>query len=121
MTRVVISGSRSFKDYELFARALALVLEDLKDEVELVSGHAEGADRFAERFAEERGLPIKVMEPDWKTYGRAAGLVRNRQMLEYAAEETPYVIAFWEGASRGTKNTVKTAQKLGIPGEICMI
>ena len=34
-------------------------------------------------------------------------------MLKYAEEETPIVVAFWDGTSRGTKNMISVAQNDG--------
>ena len=82
MTRIVIAGSRGFEDYVLVERTLDDILDEQTDAVELVSGHAKGADLLAERFAKENDLPIHIIKPDWKTYGRAAGPIRNRQMLD---------------------------------------
>ena len=118
MIRIVVAGSRGFADYEMFEQALDEMLETVDGEIELVSGHAEGADQMAERYAAEYAIPIMVMKPDWKKFGRAAGPVRNRQMLDYAAEGSPMVAAFWDGKSRGTKNTIDTARKLGIPTRV---
>ena len=118
MARIVIAGSRGFEDYELLEQTLDHILDEQTDSIELVSGHAKGADLLAERYAKENGLPIHIIKPDWKAYGRAAGPIRNRQMLDYAMDESPLVVAFWGGKSKGTKNTIDTAKSLGIPVEI---
>ena len=114
MTRVLICGSRSFQNYEMFQSCMDVLLRSLDEPIEFVSGHARGTDRMAERYASEKGIPIHTLSPDWKAYGKAAGPIRNRQMLEYAIEETPVVIAFWDGESRGTKHTIDTARSMGI-------
>lgn len=51
---------------------------------ELVSGGARGVDQYAETWATSKNIPIKQFKPDWKSYGRAAGPVRNREMAKYA-------------------------------------
>ena len=112
MTRIIVCGSRDFDDYELFTKNMDEILTGYS-EVELVSGHARGADLFAERYAEENAIPIAVFKADWKKYNRAAGPIRNRMMLEYALEKDPVVIAFWDGESRGTKNMISQAEKAG--------
>ena len=114
MKRIVIAGSRDFEDYLILKVTLDRILTEDEDDIELVSGHAKGADLLAERYAAERGLPIHVIKPNWKAYGRAAGPIRNRQILEYAMCATPQVIAFWDGISKGTKNTIETAHNMGI-------
>ena len=118
MTRIVIAGSRGFEDYALLEQTLDHILDEQTDTIELVSGHAKGADLLAEQYAKENNLPIHIIKPDWKAYGRAAGPIRNRQMLDYAKEESPLVVAFWDGQSKGTRNTIETARSLGIPVEI---
>ncbi len=115
MKRIVIAGSRGFEDYALLEHTLDHILKVQTEAVELVSGHAKGADLLAETYAKENGLPIRIIKPDWKAYRRAAGPIRNRQMLDYAKEESPLVVAFWDGKSKGTRNTIETAKSLGIP------
>lgn len=83
------------------------------ENIRLVSGHARGVDTLAEKYAEERGIPIQVFPAEWKKYGKAAGPIRNRAMLEYAKEGTVVVAAFWDGQSRGTGNMIKQAKAAG--------
>ena len=108
--RIIICGGRDFKDKTLFNSTLTNLLAEYPN-CTIVSGHASGADTFAEQFAEEYDIPIKIFKPDWSKYGKAAGPIRNKEMLEYAKEATPVVIAFWDGKSKGTKNMVETARK----------
>lgn len=76
----------------------------------IVSGHASGADALGERYAQERGLECEQYPADWEAYGRAAGPIRNAEMAEVADA----LIAFWDGASRGTKNMIDTAKSKGL-------
>lgn len=75
----------------------------------IVSGGAEGADTLAMRFAAEFHLKCLIMKPDWKRLGRAAGLARNTDIVANSA----WVIAFWDGTSRGTADTIAKAKKQG--------
>ena len=111
-TRVIICGGRDFSDTGLCFDSLDLCLAGY-EAVEIVSGHASGADLLGEAYARAHGLKLSVFKADWKQYGRGAGPVRNRQMLEYAMEETALVIAFWDGESKGTKNMIDQARKAG--------
>lgn len=111
-TRVIICGGRDFADKDLCFRQLKRLLAYYEN-IEIVSGHAKGADTFGEEYAAENGLKVSVFKPDWKQYGRAAGPIRNRQMLEYAEEAKPVVIAFWDGKSKGTKNMIEQSEKAG--------
>ncbi len=114
MTRVLIAGGRGFSDYALLCKRVEKCIAGIDGHIEFVSGGAKGADSLGERFAIEHGFPVVVMKADWKKYGKAAGIVRNRQMLEYICLEDPIVVAFWDGKSHGTKNTIDTASKMGI-------
>lgn len=111
-TRIIICGGRDFNDRNLFYETMDSLIGKF-EEIELVSGHAKGADSFAEAYAKERNIPITVFKPDWKKYGRGAGPIRNREMLQYAIEEKPVVMAFWDGKSKGTKNMLDQAKKAG--------
>ena len=118
MVRVIIAGSRSFDDYEFMKEKLDEFFSKERDEIEIVSGHADGVDRLGERYAAERGIPCKVFPAEWKKHGKKAGPLRNSQMLEYAEERCPVVVAFWNGTSSGTFDTIKKAVKKDIE---CMV
>ena len=111
-TRLIVCGGRDFADYGFFETCMDRLLSYYK-EVRLVSGHASGADHFAEKYAEERGIEIEIFSAEWKKYGRAAGPIRNRAMLDYAKEAVPEIAAFWDGKSKGTKDMLKRAQDVG--------
>lgn len=96
--RMIVCGGVDFDDYELLCSRLDSLIAAYGS-VTLVSGHARGADTLAERYAAE-----------WSRYGKAAGPIRNRAMLDYASEKTPVVTAFWDGRSRGTGNMLKQAR-----------
>lgn len=116
--RIVVAGGRNYQDKKAFDSKLNDVMQRFPDAT-LISGHARGADTLAEVYAAEHNVPIEVFKPEWNTFGRYAGLVRNRQMLEYAArEESPMLVAFWDGSSRGTLNSINIARDLGITVEI---
>ena len=54
---------------------------------------AEGVDRLAEAWAEARGVAVRRVLPDWKRFGKAAGVRRNLEMLQIAHG----VLAVWDG------------------------
>ena len=111
-TRLIVCGGVDFIDYGFFKAQMDRLIAHYEN-IRLVSGHARGADSLAERFAAESGIPIQVFPAEWKKYGKAAGPIRNRVMLDYAKEETPVVAAFWDGQSRGTGNMLKQAKETG--------
>lgn len=106
MSRIAIVGSRgypSLKDVRDFMATLP------KGTV-IVSGAASGVDAFARHDAAEFGFMCIEVHPAWNT-GKGAGLARNTVIAEIADE----VVAFWDGESRGTMDTVRKARAMGKP------
>ena len=87
----------------------------------LLHGGARGADRTIGRVANQLGWPVEVLPADWRRHGRAAGPIRNRELLELAisraealssaaATVSVLVVAFPGGA--GTASLVREARRL---------
>ncbi len=74
-----------------------------------MSGGAKGVDSWAESAAKFRDLDTLICLPDWEKYGKAAGFQRNSLIVD----NSDVVIAFWNGNSGGTMDTVRKAQKAG--------
>lgn len=110
--RIIIAGGRDFMDYALLKDTCDRLLREstMGQQPIIVSGHANGADMLGERYAMERGWQTDIHPADWKRHGRAAGPIRNREM----ALGSSALIAFWDGKSRGTKNMIDIANKLGL-------
>lgn len=106
MINLGIVGSRSFQDYELLKKHV-----DPTNIAAIVSGGARGADTLAEKFAAEHSLPMIIYKPDYANHGRAAPFVRNSAIIE----ASDAVIAFWDGSSAGTLDSIKKAKKMGKP------
>lgn len=106
--RLAVVGTRTFTDYPVLCKALDAVRT--KHAVEkIVSGGARGADRLAERYAKENGIPMQIKVPDWKTHGKRAGLLRNTDIVNAC----DVLCAFWDGKSRGTQDSIDKAKKAG--------
>ena len=105
--KVAIIGSRDIKEINM--DIISLSIED-----ELVSGGAIGVDACVAEYAKAHGIPLKEFYPDYKKYGRAAPIVRNKVIVDYADK----VIAFWNGKSKGTKWVIDYCKKTGTPYEI---
>jgi hypothetical protein len=106
--KVAIIGSRDFSDYRLLRQKCNLILSSLES-FTILSGGARGADRLAERYAREKGLPILIYKADWIEFGKQAGMIRNNQILLFCT----HVIAFWDGKSPGTWHMIIQAKILG--------
>ena len=100
--KLAIIGSRG-----IIVEDIERYLPDGVDEI--VSGGAKGADLCAKEYAVSKFIKYTEFLPDYNRYGRAAPIKRNDEIINYADE----IIAFWDGASKGTQYTVKRAQKLG--------
>jgi hypothetical protein len=105
--KIIIAGSRTFSDYKLLKK----VMDEFREyDPEIVSGCADGTDRLGERWANERGFPIKRFPADWNEYGKSAGHIRNAQMARYADT----LVLFWDRVSKGSKSMLKIAKKNGL-------
>lgn len=81
----------------------------------IVHGAAKGVDSIADYYAQVYGYEVRPHPANWDKYHRAAGPIRNTEMLD---EENPnLVLAFHDDivGSKGTKNMVNQAIKRGIP------
>lgn len=104
--RLAIVGSRGFMDYNRLCQGIA----NLGDTIEcIVSGGARGADSLAAQYARENGIELVEFLPEYDKYGRSAPIIRNKSIVDNA----DCVLAFWDGASRGTKNSIDYARRQG--------
>lgn len=101
--KIGVIGSRSFDDYSL----LVSVLKEYSPSA-IVSGGAKGADSLARRYSEEKCIELIEFLPDWKTFGKGAGMMRNSRIVN----ESDMLIAFWDGESKGTQDSITKARKL---------
>ena len=87
----------------------------------LLHGGARGADASIARAAHQLGWSALVMPAEWRRHGRAAGPIRNRELLELAvaraeAHTSPgvstsvLVVAFPGGS--GTASLVREARRM---------
>ncbi|WP_352812796.1 DUF2493 domain-containing protein [Mesorhizobium sp. M0387] len=76
----------------------------------VIHGDADGADRLSGTLAESRQIPVRAFPADWETHRRAAGPIRNKQMLD---EGTPDLVVAFPGG-RGTANMVLQSRSAGV-------
>ncbi len=103
--RVAVIGSRNFSDFKL----LKVYLGRFFYPFVLISGAAKGADSLAERYADVVGLEKKIFPANWDKHGKRAGFLRNKKIVK----NCDVVVAFWDGESKGTKNTIDLAKEAG--------
>lgn len=102
--KTIVAGPRGIDNFEIVKEAI----EKSQFEItEIISGCARGVDTLGEQYAEQNNISVKKFPAEWSIRGRAAGVIRNREMGEYADA----LIAIWDGESRGTKNMIDIAEK----------
>ena len=121
--KLIIAGSRNINEYNLINKAIAFAGIDVEDITEIVSGCAKGIDSLAVAWAKNHGIPVCKMPADWSNleadpclvktnqygdYNALAGLVRNKEMGQYADA----LLAIWDGESRGTKQMIEYMEEL---------
>jgi YspA, cpYpsA-related SLOG family len=112
--KVLICGSRNWSARNPIEREL----RKLPAGSIIVHGAARGPDTIADELSGKLGFEVRRYPADWKV-GRAAGPIRNSQMLEKehrTDEPLDMVMAFTEDLenSKGTKDMVTKAKRGGV-------
>lgn len=108
--RVLICGSRDFRDAKRIFHYLSTVPKDTI----IIEGEARGADSIVWTCCEILGLSYMKFPADWSAYHKAAGVMRNQQML---LEGKPDLVLFYHDdleQSRGTIDMITRADNAGI-------
>ncbi len=103
--RLILAGSRSFTDYDMFKAEVLRIVGDKEVEF-VISGRAKGADQMGERLAKEMGWDLVLMPAAWDHYGRRAGVERNWAMAQLGT----HLIAFPTSDGSGTQNMILQAR-----------
>lgn len=109
--KLAVIGWRGFTDYTLAKKSINEWISINGQPAEIISGGARGADSLAERYASEYHIPVQVFKPDWATQGRAAGILRNTDIIAAST----HVLAFVSKHSVGTFDSIRKAERAGIP------
>ena len=113
--RIAVVGSRDYTDLSLVKD----FIYSLPSDTTIISGGAQGVDLAAETHARERGMKVISIPVDTRNlpqhydkrkaeFGRRA-MMRNTYIVQMAGSVT----AFWDGSSRGTKDSIDKAEKFG--------
>lgn len=108
--KVLVGGGRAYND-EKTVFAMLDSIHAVSPITVLVSGNARGADTLGECWAESRGIEVRRYPADWSRYGKAAGAIRNQQMLDF---ERPDLVVLFPGGA-GTRDMMRRAKRAGIP------
>jgi hypothetical protein len=109
--RVLICGDRNWnhpEEIDAFVKSLP------KDTI-IIEGECRGADIQSRLSATKYGLEVERYPANWEKYGKGAGVIRNKEMLEKGKPDL--VVAFHENLtkSKGTKNMIMQAKAQGVP------
>ncbi|AYV75542.1 MAG: hypothetical protein Terrestrivirus2_50 [Terrestrivirus sp.] len=121
--KVAIIGSRLFNNYEHMCNKINELIKEqnisIIDITEIISGGAMGADKLAEKFADDNNISKNIIKPNYKDpemikkygkerWGNIAPLERNGEIVKLC----DIVIAFPFSESNGTLDAIKKAKKI---------
>ena len=104
--RVAIVGSRHFPEPERVAE----YIRSLPTRASIITGSASGVDAAATRAARDKGIPVQVIPASFEEVADASKSAARNQRLVDACD---VLVAFWDGASKGTRTTVERALDSG--------
>ena len=107
--RVLVCGGRDYRDRPALWAALDVIHAETPIGL-VIQGEAPGADRLASMWAAGRRVDCAGFAADWTRYGKAAGPIRNRRMIE---EGRPHLVVAFPG-KKGTANMVSQARAAGV-------
>lgn len=119
-TRVLVCGGREYGEHPQDWPTLLTALNGVAYGLDMIGlgpvafmqgDYPTGADRLARVWAQQMGIPCRGFPADWDTHGKAAGPIRNSQML---SEGKPHLVIPFAGGD-GTADMVKKARKAGVP------
>ena len=103
--RILICGDRDYKDW--------LKVQDYLNTISrttiIIHGGARGADSLAGNLATSLKMKVIKFPAEWDKYGKAAGVLRNQQMLD---DGHPDLVVYFHKDlenSKGTKDMVTRA------------
>ena len=106
---LLVTGSRNWEDFTRLRNALQPYVDA---QWTLLHGDCPtGADYLANRLWREYNLKVERVPADWNKHGKAAGPIRNQQMVDRVPN---LCYAFPRGDSRGTWDCLTRAAKAGI-------
>lgn len=108
MFKILVCGGRDYNDRYRLHEILSEYLNT--PDLTIISGMAQGADMLAYKWAIANHIPVIEMPANWKKHGKAAGPIRNQEMLDL---DPDLVIAFPGGT--GTAHMCRITTQKGTP------
>lgn len=129
--RTIIAGGRDFictsqdhvfpsrackqckKLVDLVARVVKLAGANGRIEIStVISGCQRGVDQLGIFWAQLNGIEVVRRPALWTTYGRAAGPIRNEEMI--TEDKADACIVIWDGKSPGSRSMWELANRYGL-------
>ena len=119
--KLALVGSRDYTNYSQFKSVINKTLKKwnkkISDVTLVISGGAKGADTLAEQWANEYKKPMTTFIPDWKAFGKGAGIMRNTDIVNWCT----HMIAFPSIKGKGTQDSIQKAKNAEKPVEVFYI
>lgn len=111
--RILVCGDRNWTDFDLIEK----VLREYEPST-IIHGAARGADSIAGEVGRKLGCHVVEYPANWLAFGKAAGPIRNKEMLEKGTPDL--VLAFHSdiGQSKGTLHMVNIAAAARVPTRV---
>lgn len=122
---ILVTGSRNWGDYATVLEALALY-EGQPDVVVRHGNWKDGVDQMAKQAAADLGFDEDPMSADWDRYKKAAGPIRNMEMIKKDPKPSlclafAMLCTIWQctlvpgkHVSHGTRHCALAAERAGI-------
>ena len=116
--RILVTGSRDWPYPAVVFRELRQAIQSSRGPVVVVDGacYKHGADEYAHIWAggesSYRDVTSERHPADWAKHGKAAGFIRNQEMVDAGAD---LCIAFILNESKGATDCADRARAAGIP------
>lgn len=109
--KVLVCGGRDYANESEVDYQLGELNCNGRKITKVIAGAARGADTLAVRWARDEGIPVQEFPANWNRHGKAAGYIRNAEML---AQGKPDVVLAFPGG-KGTAMMIKLAEGAGVP------
>lgn len=111
---VLICGNRNWNNFRIIEDFILTLPKDTK----IVEGDCRGADKISGYLGKKHGYEVIPVPAEWNKYGKAAGPIRNKKMLDKYKPDL--VVAFHNDIkhSKGTIDMITKAIDAGIPFKI---